>query len=242
MTKATLTAADLYLRLKQIIEDMPPLRGVQASPELHSWLGRAFILVEAAGDMMDTVSFRTAVNNIFTVYSRSPEDIPVILYRSLARAEAQAPISVKGTFIPVGKPLDALMAVTAVFKEATSDVLVVDPYADESLFSKFLPVVPEGISIRILSDAKFLKVGLKPAAEAWIAQYGSLRPLEVRKTAKGLLHDRVIILDGKIAWSVGQSFNHLAERSPTTLGKVDADTTSLKIPAYEDMWKQATSL
>ncbi len=57
-----------------------------------------------------------------------------------------------------------------------------------------------------------------------------------------MLHDRAIFVDGKIAWTIGQSFNDLAKKSPTTLAKMPADVATDKIAAYEALWKSAEPL
>jgi hypothetical protein len=238
----TLTDEDLYLRVRQIIEEMPSLRVERTTPELAMWLGKASFLVEEAGNIPDIAEFRTACSLIATIASNAPEQIPTILYRTLARAEARAPSSVHGTFIPAGKPFDALVAVSNLFGEAKGDVLVVDPYAEANLLERFLLAVPEQVMVRLLADSKSLKPTLKPAAEAWAAQFGPRRPLEVRRTPKGALHDRLIVLDRKDVWLLGQSFNQLATRSNTYLAKAPDELAELKVHAYEAVWQQSRPL
>jgi hypothetical protein len=41
---------------------------------------------------------------------------------------------------------------------------------------------------------------------------------------------------------LGQSFNALAERSHTSLAKMDEQSGALKIAAYEASWKTATPI
>jgi hypothetical protein len=58
-------------------------------------------------------------------------------------------------------------------------------------------------------------------------------------------HDESInchIIDKSVAFDLGQSFNALAERSPTSLIRSDPETASLKIAAYEDLWQSAQPL
>jgi hypothetical protein len=63
--------------------------------------------------------------------------------------------------------------------------------------------------------------------------------LQVRIAAPKTLHDRLILIDGHQAWAVGQSFNALATRAPTSLVRVDADTSKMKIEAYTPIWEAA---
>ena len=54
------------------------------------------------------------------------------------------------------------------------------------------------------------KPSLKPAVERWVLQYDSVRPLEARIAAPRLLHDRLLIVDHKVAWVLTQSMNAFA--------------------------------
>jgi hypothetical protein len=86
------------------------------------------------------------------------------------------------------------------------------------------------------------KKTLKPAAEKWVKQFGQARSLEVRLAAANTLHDRLIVTDGTSVWTLGQSFNALAERSHTSLAKMDPQSGTLNNAAYEAAWKAATPI
>ena len=74
-------------------------------------------------------------------------------------------------------------------------------------------------------------------------QYGVKRPLEIRIAPPRKLHDRHIIVDGTDVWTLGQSFNALAQHSPTGITKtVDPQTAADKREAYEDIWKTAVPM
>jgi hypothetical protein len=238
----TLSDEELYLRLKQVIADMPDLEVDRISPDLARWFGEASFLVEECGDIPDTAELRTQIGSFGTMLSRACDAIPVILYRALARAEARAPSSVHGTFIAAGKPFDALAAVSKLLREAQADVLIVDAYAGANLLDTFLVAVPERVPTRVLTDAKALKPTFKPAVEAWGKQFGPARPLQARKAPKGSLHDRLILIDRTDVWLLGQSFNQLATRSNTYLSKADPELTRMKIDAYDQIWDASTPL
>jgi hypothetical protein len=104
-------------------------------------------------------------------------------------------------------------------------------------------LAPENVELMVLADQLSHKPGLKPAAKSWVTQYGPSRPLHVRLASNGTLHDRVIIVDGNDVWILGQSFNALAKRAPTSLVRVDdADTANLKTKAYAQMWAGAVPI
>jgi hypothetical protein len=73
-------------------------------------------------------------------------------------------------------------------------------------------------------------------------QFGPARPLSVRLAAPKTLHDRLILIDGATAWTLGQSFKDLVARSHTSLARLDREAGALKIAAYEKMWSTAVPL
>jgi hypothetical protein len=155
-------------------------------------------------------------------------------------AELNAPASVKGSFIPARNAFDAMMGVGKVLGSATKAALIVDPYMDAKALEVFVLLAPEGVAVQLLVDQASHKPSLKPAVNAWIAQYGAVRPIEARLSPPRTLHDRLIVVDGAAVWVLTQSLKDLAARSPATIVRVDQDTAALKIPAYEAMWQAAT--
>lgn len=93
--------------------------------------------------------------------------------------------------------------------------------------------------LRLLADEKDHKPTLTPAATKWVGQYGTGRPLQVRLAQPRTLHDRVILIDSKTAWTLTQSLKDFARRSPAEIVRAD-DTAALKIAAYENAWVHAT--
>ena len=63
--------------------------------------------------------------------------------------------------------------------------------------------------------------------------------MEVRLAAARTLHDRLVIVEDRDAYTLGQSFNRLAKRAPTSLVRADAETAKMKAVAYADIWSQA---
>jgi len=64
----------------------------------------------------------------------------------------------------------------------------------------------------------------------------------VRLTAPRLLHDRMIIVDGREVWALSQSVKDFAKRAHASLLRVDAEVSALKVQAYEDLWKNAQKI
>lgn len=238
----------LYAQLGQLITDMPDLRNHGwNTPAGQRWLGRATAMLEKSGNAIDAMMFKMTAQGLSSNpyelgHDRAVQKMTAILYHALAVAELHAPATAQNGFIPVGEPFTALAAVAGVMALAKQSVFLVDPYADRNLLTDFAVQAAEKIQIRVLTDSYFRKPGLVPATVAWIAQHDEGRPLEVRMTPAKNLHDRLIIVDERIVWTVGQSFNGLGTRSPTALVRVNEETAQLKVEAYDQMWEAAMPL
>ena len=239
-----LTPEALYLQLGRLVAAMPDFGGPgPVGDEINVWLGRAGALVDQCSDLTDKVSFKVAAKNLGgSLHEHNVQTIKSIVHAALGCAELAAPLSVQGSFIPAGGTFDAFAAFGKAVETATCDVLIVDPYADAKALSDFAVQVPDGVTVRILADAEYRKATLKPAADSWRAQHGTTRPLEVRLTPKKALHDRLILVDTKVVWTLGQSLNAIAARAPTSIVRVDADTAALKVAAYATLWAAATPI
>jgi hypothetical protein len=176
--------------------------------------------------------------NNMTLHETSVQEIKLSLYRAISRLERRVPEGVVGSFIPTGNSFDAFAAFRKIVSQAKKDVLIVDPYMDESVLTDFVPVTPDGIAARLLADGFHAKPPLQVAARKWIEQHKNARPLELRLSPDRALHDRAIFIDSSTAWTLTQSLKDFAKRSP---GEFIAagDTASLKIAAYEDIWSKS---
>lgn len=233
----SLSPENLYLQLGQLVAEMPDLANSPITQELNQWLGRASALVRECGNLADSVAVDVAVNNLHgALRETNAQTIATTVHRALAIAEIRAPVGAKGAFIAAGSSFDAFSAIGKVLARAKGDILIVDPYADGKALTDFAVQASQGISIRILAGENEHKPTLAPAAQNWAKQFASSRPLEVRLAPARTLHDRLIILDEAEAWSLTQSLNAFASRSPATIVRVDAEITAMKITAYQPLW------
>jgi hypothetical protein len=113
---------------------------------------------------------------------------------------------------------------------------------DAKTVTDFAVLAPETASVRLLTDAEGHKATLAPAAQSWMTQYGSSRPLEARLASSRTLHDRLIIADHKDVFTLTQSLNAFAARSPASIVCVDPETAALKVAAYDLIWQSAGPL
>lgn len=231
----------LYHQLGQVISDepsIPPGNG-RGSSEALRWLGRAEALIDevsGAGDHFHFVRYRTEMLSSTTTDAEVQlRHIRSLLYAALATAEMNAPAAAMGGFIPAGNAFSALRVVTGILRECMGSVLVVDPYMNAVALTDFLPMVTEGVPLRLLASDKQRNEGLPEAVQRWKAQYAKTRPIELRLAAPRLLHDRLIMDDLSI-WSLSQSFNGIAQRSPAMVQRVAADIAAAKREAFIDIW------
>jgi hypothetical protein len=236
-----LTPEAIYLRLGALIADTPDFNADPA-PETFRWVAQVFALIEA-GELVDMPSiavFKVASHNLQSpMRDTNVGAVLAIAHQALAKAELHAPAELQGAFIAAGHSFDAFAAVGKALGTATADVFIVDPYANAKVLTDYAVLAPDNVSVRVLAEATHGK-SLKPAAEHWAQQMK--QPLEARIAAPRSLHDRLILIDGKAAFVVGQSFKDLAKRSHTSLVRMPPDAGKLKIEAYELMWSSATAL
>lgn len=235
----------LYVQLCNLVAEFPVLGGGgQITPEINLWLGRAAYLVGETGDTIDLAGFKVATNGLNSVLRESnAQHISAVVFRALARAEANAPTTARGAFIAVGAAFDAFQALGKLLSSAKQDVLIVDPYMDSKILMDFAASAPEGVKLRLLADAHSTKqISLEPAANRWIQQFGDSRPLEARLSAPRSLHDRLIMIDGASVWTLTQSLKDFATRSPASVLSVPADIAQMKAAFYGDVWANATRI
>ncbi|KVV19335.1 hypothetical protein WK80_25800 [Burkholderia multivorans] len=238
----SLDPESLYVQLGRLIETMPDLLS-PVTADTSMWLGRAVALVEESGDLTDAVALRVASDSLNPVLGhKNAGKIVAILHRALARAELKVSAATSGAFIPVGAGFTAIAALSKIMSTADSNVLIVDPYADEKVLTDFAVLVREGTLVRVLSDKRTVASSLRPVAQRWAEQYGASRPLEVRVTPPRALHDRLIVVDNAQVWTLTQSLKDFAARSPASIVRSDAGTASLKVEAYNGIWEGATVL
>ena len=237
----------LYLRLGQLVASMPELRGRGTlSSDALKWPGRADVLVwQVCGPGIELNEFRAAsslLSSLADMRDGPAGTIAMIVHRALARAEERAPVAVRGSFIPAGGAFDAFAVIGKILGTATTDILIVDPYMDETTLTDFAPTAPAGVPLRLLTDQQAVKPSLRPAVQRWATQYGAQRPLTARLAAPRTLHDRLIVIDRQTAWLLTQSLNAFAARSPGSIEKTNPEAAALKIPAYEAIWTSAAPL
>ena len=123
---------------------------------------------------------------------------------------AGLPTPKTGAFILAGNTFDTFKAVQRVFQEAKADIFIVDPYLDEKILTEFALLAPSGVPLRLLTDSGSHRPSLIPAIAHFKKQYGTNRPVQARGAPARTLHDRMVAIERRRIWTVGQSFNDRA--------------------------------
>ncbi|HGN0628756.1 TPA: hypothetical protein ACKRM8_006098 [Pseudomonas aeruginosa] len=231
-------ATTLHSQLAHLLEQMPAdlTRG-----EGPLWLGRVHVIIERADVGADALLFSNMATNLSQsplLKERERTKLMIVAYRALAKLEASSPPSFGGMFVHPGNVFDAFTAIAKVLGQATIDLLIVDPYADEKILTEFGGSVAPGVPIRILADRNDYKRNLSTAVSRWQQQNGDARPVELRLAVPKRLHDRAIFVDRRDAWTLTQSIKDFAVRSPGHVTRVD-NIGSEKREAYETIWEES---
>lgn len=238
---------EIYVNFGRLLEEAPNFRASDSlRPEEMKWMARAHALLNAAGMKMEAATVQVQMDMIMTAspFTRGDyaDKLLAAVHRALAAAELSAPSAVRGAFISAGSAFDAMAVVGRVLATATRSARIVDPYMDEKALTDFALLADPSVRIELLADAATVKPTLNPASTRWKAQYQQDRHLEARLSAPKALHDRLIIIDGTSVYTLSQSLNAFAARSPASIIRIDGDASGLKIAAYETFWQAATAL
>lgn len=155
-----------------------------------------------------------------------------ILRTTIAMMEAALPPTKEKVYGP-GDAMDVYHDLSEIVATATDEVFIADPYADQEIFDLYLAKVGPGVKIRLLT--KTPTSALKTLVTKFMARPGTL----FKARSSTTIHDRVIFIDSRECWVIGQSIKDAAMKKPTYLLPVAAVSDMQRL--YEDAWDNATS-
>jgi len=204
-------------------------------PDAVAWVGRAGALIKR-WDIARFVTFEANMMKIYSPGSTFPEGamlrILSILHeaRHDLRLNSVGPLSVA---VDKGAIFDYFDEVRKALAVARSELFFIDPYLGAEFVSRYLPQIPAGVSVRLLTRKG--TAALMPAVE--LARQQLNLTVEVRSAAT--LHDRYLFIDGARGYQSGASFKDGAKLSPTLLTEL-TDALSAVMATYESIWASAT--
>src|ERR1041385_1554941 len=201
-----------------------------------AWLGKSYALL-TRWNPQETMSFKTAESTLPIKLTRnsSAGTLLNVLHHAIADLELDVGSLPPQAFGP-GAVYDFMKALRDLLASATTSLLVIDPYMDDQIFDVYLTAVSGGVSCRLL--VKRHSPSLKAAGTAFRTQHKMT--VEIRTSQ--LIHDRVIFLDDRSCWVLGQSVKDAAKSMPTYLAPLPSDVIPLKKDVYEQIWSTAKPL
>lgn len=227
----------LLAELRALAETAPDFdQFIASSRSHHEWLGKLHALIRPFNALdAQKVAFASEMLGMSVVRDLYLSQIMSTLHRTIADLEHQVPNQPTQVFGP-GAVYDFYKNLREVLSTAQTTIFVIDPYLDETIFDTYISPISASVQIRLLGS-KHSK-GLKPAVEKFRAQ--SKMAVEIKSAQS--IHDRVIFLDGRTCWVLGQSINHAAKSKPTYLAPLSPDAAQLKLAHYEQIWSTASHL
>jgi hypothetical protein len=227
----------LLTELRALAERPPDFSTYTPTSHIHlDWLAKAEALL-SRWDAMKAVPFVVAVQFLEAESGRAAQvgTLTRVLYLAIADLELDIPPSPQQVFGP-GAVYDFLKSLRDVLGSASSSLLIVDPYLDDQIFDAYLSSISAQIQVRLLTQkyAQSLKASL--------AKFRAQNRLDVEIRHSSSLHDRVVCVDDRSCWVLGQSIKDAAKTKPTYIAPLSADAAEPKIAFYRALWKAATPL
>jgi sugar-specific transcriptional regulator TrmB len=135
-------------------------------------------------------------------------------------------------FLSAGSDHDAFVEIRKMVKAAKNELIVVDPYVDETLW-QLLGNVDKSVHIKVLTNhmkSDFLVEGKKFAK-----QHGN--KLEVRTTSS--YHDRFVVVDAKQCWHLGASIKDAGAKACLISEIISSGVVSAVISDIVNAWTSA---
>lgn len=221
--------------LRRLLANVPDFGGFQrgGDPNRFEWLGKVHAVVR----LFDTgagITISTRQGSLSGISAHANlEAILAASHTVLAALDYEAQRANGGAAFGPGAVYDFHKSLTGLVAMPQKSLMVVDPYLDHEFVSSYLPHVPKGVAIKLLTSNRCLTT-LIPATQKFAAQEKAA--IDIRVAAKRQIHDRVIIIDEGTCWVAGASFKDAAARAPTYLAPLESEISSEKVAAYSAIW------
>jgi hypothetical protein len=227
--------ARLLAELEEVLRTIPPQGTIRHDTEENlSWLGRAANVIErwepakAAlfQDQLTKFHSRMALESI-----EGLRQIKVLLNQGqddlLMRTLGPTSVAVGS-----GMVFEYFEELRKLIELAVQEVFFVDPYLDADFVARYLLLVQDGTTIRLLTANDPKRLGaLLPAVDLFVRQHN--HPVEVRSTAG--MHDRYLLVDRTSCYQSGASFKDGAKKAGTIMSQV-TDAFQAIWDSYDAMW------
>src|SRR5260370_21380866 len=200
--------------LRALADSMPDFEAFRAGSRAHhEWLGKAAALIriwnEEEGAKVGN-AIRDYIGYSHTPYHNSAVSSAVgTVYRAIAHLEIFGVAQQSDHMFGPGAVYDFFKSLSDLMSSATKEIMVPDPYLHDELFDTYLGAVAKTVRVRLL--ARYRAANLKAAITKFIRQNES--NIEARQS--DVIHDRVLFVDDRSCWELGQSIKDAAKTRPT---------------------------
>jgi hypothetical protein len=156
------------------------------------------------------------------------------LRTAIARLELEMPQPQSKVYGP-GESYDVYRDLAEIMSKATKEAFIVDPYANEEVFTLYLEKIPGTVKTRLLTGTP------SSALRAVKGKFGARPNIQVEARMSSEIHDRVIFIDGSECWVLGQSIKDAAIKKPTYMIPIPFGAVTDMSRLYETIWQKATA-
>lgn len=228
----------LLAEIEDILRTAPPRATIRHEvPENFIWLGRAAALIEQ-WNRSKGVAFAAAVNKLHDrmgpIATLGYREVMVLLNQAQhdLRMKTSGPLTVP---ISQGRVFEYFDELRKIIEQAVSEVFFVDAYLDAEFVSRYMPIVRQGVSTRLLTGNDTAKLNrLMPAIDLFVQETG--QPIALRSSAG--IHDRYLFIDGSSCYHSGASFKDGGKNAGTVLSQI-TDAFGAMWETYEKLWQGA---
>jgi acetolactate synthase regulatory subunit len=134
-----------------------------------------------------------------------------------------------------GQPFDIFDELRRVIETTQTDILFVDPYMGADFVSRYLPHVPQGVTVRLLTK------NMVPQLTSALGVYTQQHPLNIEARISATIHGRFLCVDRSRSFTVDASFKDAAKSAPAALIEL-TDTAAASLSQYETLWLSGTKV
>lgn len=221
----------LLEQLRNLLASMPPLEGRgNYTQEQFIWLGQAKALITDWNEIK-SIPFNVAVDSLIRNINRHAQYgiVVTFIHDVIARLENSLPENNGQAFGP-GAAYDFFVALNDLVASAKTQIFIVDPYLDTTVFDGYLHGLGRGVAVRLLTT-KYIN-NVRVALDKHRAQFAS----NIEARSSNDLHDRIIFIDAGQCWVLGASIKDAALKKPTYLAPLPTDVAEQKLALYEATW------
>ncbi len=238
------TPTRLLIEIQEIINSIPSRSDLrQLTDAGRQWLARAHSAVRVWGDPQGISDWHHSYHPVMRRSAISNHIDRLI--NVLERAEADLKLRVEqplNSAIQQGDQFAFHNSIRRLMEKAQSDILFVDRYLDASFAEKYLPLVPDGVVVRLLTWEHVSRsravTALAQMVKTYATQYSM--PIEVRTHTN--IHDRYIFVDQSTVFQSGASFKDGPSNGEATIRQQEGQALHDLLKTYEALWPIAATV